>query len=226
MPETFWSRFATKVKGVKGWFAGTTAVVAFLISITTAYYSLIPIDDLRVAMAVRPSFEIKEKEQELSVSSTSGTMTFINSGNRSVGIEFVGFGLSYQSSKCFIPDYNAKFAFNPVIVKPSDIVRSDVSIGPLLVYLNGIGLPHPEGQAWKSAEVQEMKACAMFDLITPDSEFVQKGLVLETLWSFKDPSLKSTDKNTVIGSTVNVFIKGEHTQRPQELIRRRWFWGS
>jgi hypothetical protein len=215
-----------RIAEARGWFATVTSVVAFGISVTTGYFALLPIDDVRVVLNVKPTVFASDDQKWLMLRLETGSMTFINSGNRAASIDAISLDVS-SGPGCSrsILFQRHQLAFAPIVIKSGEIIRSEIKLPDEDNKWFVSGAPS-ESEVWLEKEINEAHACAIFNMVTPDNEVEIKAIELptDTMTPIRSTSYdESTGYSTAYGGISIVHLKGPRTV-PVTLIRRRWMW--
>jgi hypothetical protein len=216
----WWQRLPVMSAAAKSAFATVTAILAFCVSITTAYFSL-PRDDLRVAINLAPSVNFAYEFKAVAFDLPKGTISFINMGNRAVAIQGLALVVVRSAPNCkngtVVP-----VIFAPVVVKPSDIVQSEV----LLAGEKGVetfDLPLADFRPDQDAKLdgpQFVRTCARFELVTPESEIKETEVEVFTKTRSWAPSTLTPD--VMIERQVVVLEATVPMKATQSLYYRRW----
>jgi hypothetical protein len=228
-------RLSATLKRTRGWFASIVSIFAFLTSIATAYFTFVPIDDLRVVVNLDPFLSVDGDHNLVLTLYEAGAVTFINSGNRAVAISAARFGSRFRPAPC--SSVYEKIAFEPIVVKAGEIIRSGVGLlssGNLLILGNKLISVDEHGQMSVTDQTTDslikvavdMDLCIMFDIITPDSEVFEKALIIPK--HVRGQTVVDSDNNVTVTeyATVNIdelSVSKNNVAKPQVLLQERWW---
>jgi hypothetical protein len=126
----------------KDWVSLTLSMLAFGLSVATAYYNIWRQEDNVGVVAHLPPYAVRTAKDRLSVERDAETqLAFLNSGNRPVAIMAVV--LSYVQSRLkddeecpFDSATRLATDFKPLVVKPNEVVTALVKFGDAVWYDN------------------------------------------------------------------------------------------
>jgi hypothetical protein len=110
--------------GTRNWMSHIIAILALLVSLTTAYFTVVRrIDALSVFVPIYPPLVgIDDQSGQLEVTNLDQSLTFINSGTGSVAVMLEGISISDGDSVCSVPPVAAQiYEIDPIVIKPGEI---------------------------------------------------------------------------------------------------------
>jgi hypothetical protein len=195
------------------WIGSPTAWLALVISSATAFYTFIYYsDELSVVLPLQ--FSAYDDKQV--IVSLPETLTFINTGTRSIVILGVDWRLEYPSAEfpdvrecrrsSVQPQWN-HIQFDQTVVKPSETVIK--AIKP-----NKIKLARRDGTQPTEDNAEPFVVCLDFRMAATDSPILIKQIRTDQVWIKQEPSG---------GMIADV---GPPAFFPRYLIKRNMFWTS